>query len=118
MGSSYEIEVWDMINNISNICKHKIIKGIGVKRQLIHGGSKYKWKDGVDLHFTFENISFTASFIEHYEDPNDYQTKNLIVETEYNIIKLNNIKKEEVLNFLKYKLRVVKIEKLLTENNI
>jgi disulfide oxidoreductase YuzD len=114
---SYDEQVWDMILQIFNNCKGKTIKGISVKKSLIHSGGKYKWQDGMALHFSFEDKSFSCTYVDYFEDTNDYKQKSLITNTEYSINKLTNIKRDEVLPLLKSKSRIIKIEKLLKENS-
>ncbi len=116
VSEDYESLVWDMILQIFNNCKGKTIKGITVKKSLIHKGGKYKWQDGIALHFSYEKISFTCSFVDYYEDTNDYKQKNLITFSEYSLFKLEGIKKHDVLSLLKAKSRIIKIEKLLNED--
>lgn len=110
---SYEEQVWDLLLQIFNNCDGKTVKGISVKKTLISTGGKYKWQDGMALHFSFEKKTFTCTYIDYYEDTNDYKQKSLIVSSEYNISKCTNIKKTEILALLKSKSRVIKIEKLL-----
>ena len=114
--TDYDIQVWDITYDILNNCKGKTIKGISVKKHLIHTGGKYRWQSGSSLHFIFDKISFTTSFIEHYEDTNDYKCKNLITESVYNVYNIIGIDKENLITFLKSKLRVIKIEKILNDN--
>ncbi len=112
----YQIEIYEILEEMCNSSKGNTIKGITVKRSLLHKGSKYKWQDGVEFHFKFENeISFICNHIEYYEDTNDYKQKDLIVSSEYSIFKIKGIEKDKILQFLKYKLRVIRIEKLLNE---
>ncbi len=117
MTTDYEIQIWDTLNEICNNCKGKPIKGILVKRKLIHKGGKYKWQNGQELYFSFEDILFTASRVEYYEDSNDYKQKNIIVSVIHAVYDFKNIEKPDILKFLKFKSRVVKINKFLKENN-
>ena len=113
-----DLQVWNILNDMFHISKGNIIKKILVKKKLIFSGGKYKWQNGVEYSFKYEDITFTCSMIDYYEDPNDYKQKNIIVETIHFLSKIDGIDKEEIITFLKYKLRMLKIEKFLKKNNI
>ena len=117
MDIDLEIQVFDLTNNICNLLKGKKIKGIEIKRVFIHNGNKYKWKDGQNLYFIYGDVTFTSSFLEYFEDTDDYRQKSLIVDTEYAIKNIKGVEKEKLLTFLKAKLRVIKIDKFLKENS-
>ena len=110
-------EIWRIINLISIFCKKKIVKNISVKRKLIYEGNKVKWRDGSELFFVFNNVSFSVSYLTFYNDSDDfmYRNKSIIEKVEIKINNIKNIKKEDILSLLKFKLRVVKIEKFLKD---
>ena len=108
------VEIWEITNKICNQCKGDIIKDISVKRLLIYKGNKYKWRDGKEMHFSYNDIKFSCSYIDYYNDTNDYSKKKLLTNTVYSVYNIKGIKKEELIPFLKSKLRVIKIEKMLS----
>ena len=112
------MEIWNVTNDIFNIIKTDTIKDVSVKCSLIYKGTKYKWRDGMELKFTYKDISFYCSYTDYYNDTNDYNKKNILTNIDYTLFNLKGIKEKELLSFLKFKLRMVKIEKLLFENNI
>lgn len=108
-----EIDIFEITNTIFKILKGKNIKGISIKKKFNNTGNKHKWKDSEEMDFYFENISFSVGVIKYYEDPDDFNKRNILVYTNYYLKNIKKIKEENILNFLKGKLRVVKIEKVL-----
>ncbi len=109
-------EIFNLLEKIYNITEGLVFNEIKIKKSLIHEGGKYKWISGIGYTFIHNKITFTVSLLDYYEDTNDFKKKDLIVKSEYNITKVENITKEEMLKYLKNKFRIVKIKKFLIDN--
>ncbi len=119
MRKSYEeiySDIWDVASKISVQIKNKIVKGIHTKRILKHEGGKYKWRTGEEITFTGGAVFFKCGFWKYYEDSNDYEEKNLLVETKHYVSDLEGVDKKDLLDYLRGKLRVVKIEMLISSS--
>jgi hypothetical protein len=111
-----DIQVWEILQDMFIISRGNNIKSILVKKKLIFSGGKYKWEDGIEYTLLFEDVIIPCSKVDYYEDTNDYKQKNIIVETVYGIGKIQGIEVKDIITFLKYKLRVLKIQKFLYKN--
>jgi hypothetical protein len=109
-------EIYDLLEKMFNITDELPFNEIKIKKFLIHKGGKYKWMSGDGYTFIHDNITFTVSLIDYYEDTNDFKKKDLIVKSEYTTSKIENIKKDDIPKYLNSKFRVIKIKKFLFEN--
>jgi len=110
MYSDLDVEILNKIEYLYNILNKLKNKIFNIKKKLISTEGKLKWKDGEIYIFEYNNIKIIAKNIIQYIEPCNYSDilKTLDIQIIY-----KNIKKIDILPFLKIKIREAKIEYVL-----
>lgn len=101
--------IFNHCDEIATYCKGRIINNISTKKIFLSEGKKTIWRDIQIIELNYKEISLKIKRIKHYFDPEDTITKNPLKDITYSLYDLNNIKPEEVENFIKSKLRVIRL---------